>query len=136
MNIQATWKLLFASTIIAIMMVGCASSPPSKMVKQNDHASLAAWYQNEARDLHARAEEMHQMGKEYEIRTPKQGQQSSLVEHCKNLEDKYLKAAEAQKRWRKPMLSRQKNRKDVNGNFLGFQGEAGSLDCACSILIL
>ncbi len=94
MNIQATWKLLLASTIIA-MTVGCASSPPSKMVKQNDHASLAAWYQNEARDLHARAEEMHQMGKEYEIRTPKQGQQSSLVEHCKNLEDKYLKAAES-----------------------------------------
>jgi hypothetical protein len=93
MNFQSIWKLL-VGTLLAAMIVGCASSPPRELVQQNDHTRLAAWYQKEAHDLHARAEEMHQMGKEYAIRTPKQGQQSSLVEHCKNLEEKYTKAAE------------------------------------------
>jgi hypothetical protein len=55
---------------------------------------LTAWYQEEARDLRMRAEEMRLMGKEYEMFTPKQGQQSTLVQHCKNLEEKYTKAAE------------------------------------------
>ena len=111
MNIQVNWKLLLATTIIA-MMVGCATSapsPPRELMQQNDHARLAAWYQNEARDLHARAEEMRQLGKEYEIRTPKQGQQSSLVEHCKNLEDKYTKAAEAAEAMAKVHAEQAKN---------------------------
>jgi hypothetical protein len=34
------------------------------------------------------------MGNESKIRTPKQGQQSNLVQHCQNLVDKYTKAAE------------------------------------------
>jgi hypothetical protein len=37
---------------------------------------------------------MRQMGKEYEMYTPKQGQQSILVQHCRNLVEKYTKAAE------------------------------------------
>ncbi|MCW5784662.1 MAG: hypothetical protein KIT39_15225 [Nitrospirales bacterium] len=94
MNIQGNWKLVFATTMMALM-VGCAFSPPSKMVKQNDHARLADWYQKEAGDLHARAEEMRQIEKEYEfLGTPKEGHESSLVEHAKNLKDYYTKAAE------------------------------------------
>lgn len=94
MNIQGSWKLVLATTMMALM-VGCAFSPPSKMVKQNDHARLADWYQKVAHDLHARAEEMGQIEKEYEfLGTPKEGHESSLVEHAKNLKDHYTKAAE------------------------------------------
>jgi len=94
MNIQSKWKLLIGATLIALT-VGCASGPPRELVQRNDHAGLTAWYQGEARELRKRAEEMRQMGKEYEILTPKQGQQSTLVQHCKNLEEKYTNAAEA-----------------------------------------
>jgi hypothetical protein len=93
MTIQSNWKLLVGTTLIALT-VGCASSPPMKLVQQNDHAGLTAWYQEEARELRMQAEEMRQMGKAYEVQTPKIGQQSILVQHCKNLEEKYTKAAE------------------------------------------
>jgi hypothetical protein len=93
MNIQSNMKLLVGATLLALT-VGCASVPPRELVQRNDHAGLTAWYQGEARDLRRRAEEMRLMGKEYEKYTPKQGQQSSLVQHCRNLEEKYTKAAE------------------------------------------
>jgi hypothetical protein len=93
MNIQSNWKLLVGVTLIALT-VGCASVPPRELVQRNDHGGLTAWYQEEARELRMRAEEMRLMGKEYEILTPKLGQQSNLVQHCKNLEEKYTKAAE------------------------------------------
>lgn len=95
MNIPLTWKLVIGAILLA-MMVGCASGPPRKLVQRNDHASLATWYQKKARDLHAHAEEMHQIEQEYEfIETPKIGHESILVQHAKNLEDYYTKAAES-----------------------------------------
>ncbi|GJL70604.1 MAG: hypothetical protein NPIRA06_32390 [Nitrospirales bacterium] len=94
MNIQVIGKLLFAATIV-VMIVGCASSPPRELVQHNDHTRLAAWYQKEARDLRARTEEMRQIKKEYEfLGTPKEGHKSILVQHAKNLEHHYSKAAE------------------------------------------
>ena len=93
MNIQSNWKLLVGATLLALT-VGCASSPPSELVQRNDHAGLKAWYQEEARELRMRAEDMRQMEKYYATPTPKQGQQSSLVQHCKNLVEKYTKAAD------------------------------------------
>ncbi|MEO8325789.1 MAG: hypothetical protein ABI618_08060 [Nitrospirota bacterium] len=95
MNIRFNWTLVIGATFLA-MIVGCvSSSPPRELLQRNDHAGLAAWYQQEARDPHKRAEEMHKLAKEYEIETPKQGQTSILVEHSKNLEEKYTHAAEA-----------------------------------------
>ena len=85
--------ILVGAVILAIL-VGCASSPPKELVQQSDHAGLTTWYEQEARGLRMRAEEMRLMGKEYEIMTPKQGQQSTLVQHCKNLAEKYTQAAE------------------------------------------
>jgi hypothetical protein len=73
---------------------GVASVPPRELAQRNDHGGLTAWYQEEAREIRMRAEEMRLMGKEYEKFTPKQGQQSNLVQHCRNLEEKYTKAAE------------------------------------------
>lgn len=86
-------KTLVGATLLALT-VGCASVPPRDLAQRNDHAGLTAWYQEEARDLRMRAEKMRQMGKYYEIYTPKQGQQPNLVQHCRNLVDKYIKAAE------------------------------------------
>ena len=86
-------KTLVGATLLALT-VGCASVPPRDLAERNDHAGLTAWYQEEARDLRMRAEEMRQMGKYYEIYIPKQSQQSTLVQHCRNLVEKYTKAAE------------------------------------------
>jgi hypothetical protein len=47
---------------LIVLTVGCASLPPRELVQRNDHAGLTAWYQEEARDLRMRAEEMRQMG--------------------------------------------------------------------------
>ena len=93
MSRSSTWKTFIGATLIALA-VGCVSTPPKELVQRNDHAGLTAWYQEEARDLRMRAEEMRQMAKFYETPTPKLGQQSSLVQHCNNLVEKYTKAAE------------------------------------------
>ena len=109
MNIQGNWKLVLATTMMALM-VGCAFSPPSKMVKQNDHARLADWYQKEASDLQARAEEMRQIEKEYEfLGIPKEGHESSLVEHAKHLKDHYAKAGEVAEEMAKAHAEQAKN---------------------------
>ncbi|GJL61044.1 MAG: hypothetical protein NPIRA03_39010 [Nitrospirales bacterium] len=109
MNMQGNWKLVLASTMM-VLIVGCAFSPPSKMVKQNNHAQLADWYQKEARDLHARAEEMRHIEKEYEfLGTPKEGHESSLVEHAKNLKDHYTKAAKVAEAMAKVHAEQAKN---------------------------
>lgn len=93
MKIHSNWKLWVGAAIVTVL-VGCASHLPMELVQKNDHAGLTAWYQEEAQELRIRAEEMRKMGKFYEKYTPKQGQQSSLVQHCQNLVDKYTKAAE------------------------------------------
>ena len=95
MRNKSSWKMLAGAVLITIM-VGCAtvSVPPSQMVQQNDHAGLAAWYEQEAGNLRARAEEMRQMAKTYEQRMTKPKQHSSFVQHCRNLVEKYTKAAE------------------------------------------
>jgi hypothetical protein len=93
MSCTLKWRTVLGVTVLALT-VGCASSPPRELVQRNDHAGLTAWYQEEARDLRMRAEEMRIMAKFYETPTPKPGQQSSLVQHCNNLAEKYTKAAE------------------------------------------
>lgn len=108
MHIQSHMKLLLGATLIALT-VGCAASPPRDLVLRNDHGGLTAWYQEEARDLRRRAEEMRLMGKEYEKYTPKQGQQSNLVQHCQNLVEKYTKAAEEMEALAKLHMEQGKN---------------------------
>ncbi|MDT7040774.1 hypothetical protein [Candidatus Nitronereus thalassa] len=95
MKNRSSWKMLVGAVLVTIL-VGCAtvSGPPSQLVQQNDHAGLAAWYEQEAGNLRARAEEMRQMAKSYEQRMSKPKQHSVLVQHCRNLSEKYSKAAE------------------------------------------
>lgn len=101
-------QALLGATLIALT-VGCASVPPKELVQRNDHAELTAWYQEEARELRMRAEEMRLMEKEYEQFTPKQGHQSNLVQHCRNLVEKYTKAAEELDRLAKLHAEERKN---------------------------
>jgi len=94
MRLSSKLKALLGITLIVLTMGCAAATPPKELLQRNDHVGLAAWYQEEARALRMRAEEMRQMAQYYEEYTPKQGQQSILVQHCKNLEDKYTKASE------------------------------------------
>ena len=95
MKNRSRWKM-FAGAVLVLIWVGCAavSAPPNQMVAQNDHAGLSAWYEQEAASLRARAEEMRQMAKSYEQRMTKPGQRSELVQHCRNLSERYTKAAD------------------------------------------
>lgn len=95
MKNKSSWKML-AAAVLVLILVGCTtgSVPPTQMVHQNDHAGLSTWYEQEAVTLRARAEEMRQMAKSYEQRMTKPKQNSALVQHCRNLSERYSKAAE------------------------------------------
>ncbi len=95
MKNRTNWQML-AGAVAVTILVGCAavSVPPSQMIQQHDHAGLAAWYEQEAVNLRARAEEMSQTAKSYEHRMTKSGHRSELVQHCRNLSKRYTKAAE------------------------------------------
>lgn len=95
MKQRSSWKML-GGAVVLTMLFGCAtvSVPPSRMVEQNDHAGLAAWYQKEAVTLRSKAEEMGEMAQSYETRMTKPMQVSALVQHCRNLAERYTKAAE------------------------------------------
>ena len=97
MQPRSSWKRLGGIVMGTLILVGCATAsvPPSRMVEQNDHARLAAWYQQEAATLRDKAEEMKKMATSYEERMSKPGQSSALVQHCRNLVNKYTTAAES-----------------------------------------
>jgi hypothetical protein len=82
-------------------VVGCATvaSPPVGQIAQNDHASLATWYDNEAAQLRQKAKGMEEMKVAYQ-KNPgydhsvmggahKQG----LVQHCDTLSALYMDGA-------------------------------------------
>jgi len=93
MRNRSIWKMLLGAILIA-MVVGCATvPPPQEMIEHKDHAGLAAWYQQEAVHLRAKAEEMKEMAKSYEERMTKPRQSSALIQHCRNLADRYTTAA-------------------------------------------
>ncbi|RMH05828.1 MAG: hypothetical protein D6704_08620 [Nitrospirae bacterium] len=93
------WKIVLRSMMLAGMLLipflaGCVSTTPRNLVDRNDHAGLAVWYQEEAARLRARAEEMRQVAKQYERRMTKPQQRSVLIQHYRNLAERYEKAAE------------------------------------------
>ncbi len=92
MHNRSIWKMLLGAILITIV-IGCATVPPQEMIEHKDHAGLATWYQQEAGDLRAKAEEMKKMAKSYEERMGKPHQSSALVKHCRNLADRYATAA-------------------------------------------
>jgi hypothetical protein len=83
-------------------VVGCAmvASPPVGQIAPNDHAGLAAWYDNEAAQFRVKAKDMEIMQQRY-IKDPHlshiEGQTTpkfNMVQHCNNLIGIYTKAAE------------------------------------------
>ncbi len=90
---KSRWLALVCAVLMAVL-TGCATAPPRDLVERDDHAGLAAWYEQEAANLRARAGEMRDMAKAYEVRMTKPGQRSELVRHCQALVERYTKAAE------------------------------------------
>lgn len=89
------WPALFSAIVLALF-TACASvpSPPHELIERNDHAALAAWYEQDAAHLRAHAEDMRQMAKNYKLRMTKPHQFSELVEHCERMAERYTEAAE------------------------------------------
>ncbi|GJL49217.1 MAG: hypothetical protein NPIRA01_04440 [Nitrospirales bacterium] len=88
-----TWFLIVFIFSITFL-VGCVSNQPNELVERNDHAGLKAWYLVEAASLRGKAEVMRQMAAEYRKQQAQSNSTSELVQHCKNLVERYTKAAE------------------------------------------
>lgn len=94
-----TFKLsAFGCAVIIALLASCVSGPPTQLIERNDHEGLEAWYQQEATNLRARAENMRQMAKVYEEvpflptwYSQRTGQ--DMVRHCQSLVKKYTKLA-------------------------------------------
>ena len=74
--------------------------PQVGQIATNDHAALAAWYDNEAAQLRQKAKDMEMMQQKY-IDDPhlshiegKSSPKFNMVQHCNNLIGIYTKAAE------------------------------------------
>ena len=87
---KSRWLALVCA-VLMVVLTGCATAPPRDLVERDDHAGLAAWYEQEAANLRTRAVQMRQMAKAYEARMAKPGQ---VLRHCQALVERYAKAAE------------------------------------------
>jgi hypothetical protein len=58
-------RLGWIGLMILASVTACASVPPRELIERNDHAGLAAWYEQEAVRLRGKAEEMKHMVAEY-----------------------------------------------------------------------
>ncbi len=89
----STWFLM-VFILSGPFLIGCASNHPKELVERNDHAGLKGWYLAEAATLRGKAEVMRQMAAEYRKHQTKSNSTSELVQHCKNLVERYTTAAE------------------------------------------
>jgi hypothetical protein len=96
---------LLKGVVAAFMMMGIVAcsmvaSPPVSQIAQNDHAALAAWYENEAAQLRHKAKdnaEMEVMYRKYPAYAHgmiAEGGKIDVVQHCEELIAMYTKAAE------------------------------------------
>jgi hypothetical protein len=89
------------AVLVLVGIVACAvvASPPRDLVAKNDHAALAEWYEKDAVHLRQRARDMVVMAEMYE-KSPGPSTRGDvptkidLVQHCRNLEAIYTKAAQ------------------------------------------
>lgn len=91
---QRRWLLLWSLIVLAIL-TSCVSSSPQALLKQQDHETLTAWYQQEAASLRARAKDMLKMAKEYE-KYYSDGDyftRMRILRHCSFLVERYTRAA-------------------------------------------
>ena len=86
-------KALLGGLMISLVM-SCATVPPQELMERNDHAGLSAWYEQEAATLRVKVEKMSQMADMYATRSQSTRLPSSIERHCRNLVERYTKAAE------------------------------------------
>ncbi|MDT7040771.1 hypothetical protein [Candidatus Nitronereus thalassa] len=91
---QRIWLVLLGSLFLMIL-TSCVSTSPQELLKQEDHKTLAAWYQQEAASLRTRAKEMLQLAKRYEYyyRDGDYFTRMRILKHCRFLVEEYTTAA-------------------------------------------
>ena len=89
--------LAWIGIVLLVSLTACATVPPRELVERNDHAGLAAWYEQEATRLRGKAEEMRQMVAEYakpSYQPSPKTTKSELIDHCHVFIRYYTQAAE------------------------------------------
>lgn len=102
---HSIWRTRLINILILLVALGLSAcsfvaTPPDELLVRNDHAALAAWYENEAARLHEKAKEMDLMVEEYR-KDPERGQskmshgssKADFVQECKILAAAYRNAA-------------------------------------------
>jgi hypothetical protein len=90
-------RLGWIGTILLALVTACSSVPPRELIERNDHAGLAAWYEQEAVRLRGKAEEMKQMVAEYakpSYQPSPKTTKSELIDHCQFFIKYYAQAAQ------------------------------------------
>ena len=100
------WKRWIQRSVLCGLLLGGVAGcsmvghPSVGQIATNDHAALAAWYDNEAAQLRQKAKDMEMMQDRY-VKDPHlshiEGQTTpkfNMVQHCNNLIGIYTKAAE------------------------------------------
>ena len=83
--------------LLCVLMVGCASHPPSELIIRDDHLGLAAWYEQEAIRLRRNADDMRGMALQYanpSFQPSPKETKSELIAHCELFITYYTHAAE------------------------------------------
>jgi hypothetical protein len=78
-------------------VTACSAVPPRELIERNDHAGLAAWYEQEAARLRGKAEEMKLMAAEYakpSYQPSPKTTKSELIDHRHVFIKYYAEAAE------------------------------------------
>jgi hypothetical protein len=99
MTIQKRWiqsGVLFG--LVLGGLVGCTmiASPPIGEIAKNDHAALAAWYDEEAAHLRQHAKDEMAMAEAYRKNQDPGvvSRKIDMIQHCEALAGMYTKAAE------------------------------------------
>ena len=91
---RRSWLVLLGP-IFFVIVTSCASNSPQAMLNQEDHESLAAWYQHEAASLRAQAKEMLKVakGNEEYYSEGDYFTRMRILRHCRQLVERYTRAA-------------------------------------------
>ena len=101
------WKRWIQRSVLCGVLLGGVAGcsmvghPSVGQIATNDHAALAAWYDNEAAQLRQKAKDMEEMAVGYQRNpniAPYEGRVGSrkinFAQHCESLSGMYTKAAE------------------------------------------
>jgi outer membrane PBP1 activator LpoA protein len=93
---ELRWIMLFVTVAAGIVLQGCATDSPQRLINQNDHAALANYYSQEAQQLQQKAKDWDFMAEFYEKHSDSSVRTKSdqHAAHCRSIAQNYRKAAE------------------------------------------